>query len=100
MQIEGKTVLVAGTGVSGLAAARLLNENHIQTILYDSNANKSKREIYASFDEIGDMQLIFGELQDAVFQFLRGHSGVPPRIAVISASTRSISAFNEARCSS
>ncbi len=66
MQIEGKTVLVAGTGVSGLAAARLLNENHIQTILYDSNANKSKREIYASFDEIGDMQLIFGELDDAV----------------------------------
>ena len=66
MQIEGKTVLVAGTGVSGLAAARLLNENNIKTILYDSNANKSKREVYASFDEIGDMQLVFGELDDEI----------------------------------
>lgn len=66
MKLEGKTVLVAGTGVSGLAAAKLLSENNIDTILYDSNANKSKREIYASFEKIEDMKLVLGELTDDV----------------------------------
>ena len=41
-----------------------------------------------------------GKLQNTVFEFLRGHSATPPRAAVISARTRSISAFSEARCSS
>lgn len=66
MKIEGKTVLVAGTGVSGLAAAKLLNENNIDTILYDSNANKCSREIYASFEKIENMKLVLGELDDNV----------------------------------
>ena len=42
---------------------------------------------------------LYGKLQDAVFQFLRGHSSAPPSLAVISASTRSISAFSDARSS-
>lgn len=66
MIIEGKTVLVAGTGVSGLAAAKLLKENNIHTILYDSNANKCKRDIYASFEETGNMQLVLGNLSDEI----------------------------------
>ena len=40
-----------------------------------------------------------GELQDAVFQFLGRHSSAPPSLTVISDSTRSISAFREARSS-
>lgn len=66
MNLSGKTVLVAGTGVSGLAATKLLSHNNIETILYDSNANKTKREIYASFEKIEDMQLVLGELDDEI----------------------------------
>lgn len=66
MNLEGKTVLVAGTGVSGLAATKLLKKNNIETILYDSNGNKSKREIYASFETIDDVQLVLGELSDDI----------------------------------
>lgn len=64
MNLEGKKVLVAGTGVSGLAAAKLLKKNNIETVLYDSNASKSKREIYASFDSVDDVQLVLGELNE------------------------------------
>ena len=39
------------------------------------------------------------KLQNAVFQFLRLHGWFPPSFAVISASTRSISALREARSS-
>lgn len=66
MIIEGKTVLVAGTGVSGLAAAKLLNDNNVNTILYDSNTSKCKRDIYASFEETGNMQLVLGNLSNEI----------------------------------
>jgi len=68
MKLEQKTVLVAGTGVSGLAAAKLLYDHNIETILYDSNASKSKREIYASFESAEEMQLVLGELTDEILE--------------------------------
>ena len=37
MKIEEKKVLVVGTGISGIAAAKLLLEKKIDTVLFDAN---------------------------------------------------------------
>ena len=53
----------------------------------------------AFFGALFDKLPLDGKLQDAVFQFLRRHFSVAPNFAVISARTRSISVFREARSS-
>lgn len=45
MELKNKTVLVVGSGVSGLAAAKLLIEQHISCILYDGNENLCVQDI-------------------------------------------------------
>ena len=37
MALEGKKVLVVGTGKSGIAATQLLLKNNVKTVLFDGN---------------------------------------------------------------
>ena len=46
MQIEGMTVLVVGTGKSGIAATELLISKGIDTVLFDGNKELDVDKLY------------------------------------------------------
>lgn len=57
MNLNKKKVLVAGTGISGLGAAKLLKEVGAEVILYDSNENLNEADIRQRLAEkTGDAQ--------------------------------------------
>lgn len=66
MNISGKTVLVVGTGISGVAAVKLLAEESAKIILMDGNAALEPEAIAAKFPRDIGYDLILGELPDAV----------------------------------
>jgi len=62
MELKGKRVMVAGTGISGIGAARLLTEAGIETVIYDGNETLEKKDIT---ERIGKpVEVILGELSD------------------------------------
>lgn len=62
MELKGKRVMVAGTGISGIGAARLLTESGIMTVLYDGNDKLEKKAI---IDRVGrPVEVMLGELTD------------------------------------
>ena len=44
MEVTGKTVLVFGSGLSGIGAAKLLERRKAQVILYDGNEKLKEEE--------------------------------------------------------
>lgn len=56
-------VLVAGTGISGIAAAKLLLAQGGEVVLYDGNDKLSKEELKAKFDEGAKLSIVLGELK-------------------------------------
>ena len=56
-------VIVAGTGKSGLAAARLLLDMGGEVVLYDSNPDLNKGEIRGKFDQKDKVEVVLGELK-------------------------------------
>ena len=50
---QSQKVLVAGTGLSGTAAARLVLDRGGEVVLYDGNASLKEEEIKAKFDKQG-----------------------------------------------
>lgn len=63
MDLQGKKVLVAGTGISGIGAAQLLLKIGAVPILYDGNEALSVREIKEKLPEEADIPIILGELK-------------------------------------
>ena len=45
MDVSGKKVLVFGTGISGIAAARLLVEKQAEVILFDGNPETDRDRV-------------------------------------------------------
>ena len=66
MELEGKRVLVAGTGISGIGAANLLTEAGIETVLYDGNEALNKEEIRQRVKY--PVEVILGELTNEMIQ--------------------------------
>ena len=56
-------VIVAGTGKSGIAAARLLLDMGGEVVLYDSNPSLDKKEIRGKFQEKDKVEIILGDLK-------------------------------------
>lgn len=56
-------VLVAGTGISGIAAAKLLLAQGGEVVLYDGNEKLSAEDLKAKFDEGAKVTVILGELK-------------------------------------
>ena len=56
-------VLVAGTGISGIAAAKLLLAQGGEVVLYDGNEKLSAEDLKAKFDEGAKLSVILGELK-------------------------------------
>ena len=55
-------VLVAGTGISGIAAAKLLLKKGGEGVLYDGNVNLDEKKLKENFDEDAKVTVVLGEL--------------------------------------
>ena len=64
MQMEGKRVLVVGTGISGIAATELLVNKKIDTVLFDGNENLDVDALYEKHPTVRNVPLILGALTD------------------------------------
>ena len=64
MVLAGKKVLVVGTGISGVAAVKLLAAQSARIVLLESNTKYTPREIAAKFPEGITYDLILGEFPE------------------------------------
>ena len=64
MKIEEQKVLVVGTGISGIAAAELLQSKNVDTVLFDGNKELDLNKLYKKAPESKDMPIILGELTE------------------------------------
>ena len=62
MYLDGKKVLVVGTGISGIAAAELLIKQNIHTTLFDGNRDLDVEKLYAKSEVLRQIPLILGDL--------------------------------------
>ena len=70
MDLNGKQVLVFGTGISGIGAAKLLSDHKAHIILFDGNTKVNEQEIRAKLPECPDLQVILGDLEDSQIKAL------------------------------
>jgi len=68
MNFTDKTFLVVGTGISGLAAVKLLAKLQAQIILFDSNTEHTREEIQEKLGEPVEFDLILGEISERALQ--------------------------------
>lgn len=92
MDIKGKQVLVFGSGISGVAASRLLLREGAEVVLYDGNENldetKIRGEILADMGtEAGEqVRIVLGQLSDEVIERLKlvvMSPGVPTDLPIV-----------------
>ena len=62
-KIMSQKVLVAGTGISGIAAAKLLLSKGGEVVLYDGNEKLDPEELKKKFDEGATITFVLGELK-------------------------------------
>ena len=62
----GKKILVFGTGISGISAAKLLQTVGSEVILYDGNKELDCERVLGNFDKVQDIKLYVGELPEEV----------------------------------
>ncbi len=66
MDFSGKKVLVFGTGLSGIAAAGLLQKKAADVILFDGNERLDTESVMADFTDREGIRLYVGELPEPV----------------------------------
>lgn len=59
---QSQRVLVAGTGLSGIAAAKLMLKLGGEVVLYDGNADLDPEELKGRFDDAGQVSVVLGNL--------------------------------------
>ena len=83
MEIKGKNVLVFGSGISGIAACKLLLAQQAQVILYDGNTSLDPEALK---EKTGEVQVILGDLSKDVMESLALvvlSPGVPTDLPVV-----------------
>ncbi len=65
MVVAGKKVLVFGTGISGIAAAKLLLAKQAEVLLFDGNEALDKEKVLGNFEENARIPLLTGTLPEA-----------------------------------
>lgn len=60
--MDKKKYLVAGTGISGIGAVKLLSKLQAEIILYDGNAKLKEEDIREKIKGISNVEIIIGEL--------------------------------------
>ena len=66
MDLQGKKFLVAGTGLSGIAAAELLKRQGFSVCLYDGNQSLEEGEIRKKSALLQDVEIVLGSLPQEV----------------------------------
>lgn len=66
--MEMKQVLVAGTGKSGISAAKLLIRHQIQVYLFDENTNRTPEDILKNFSDPGMVTVVLGKLTEEILE--------------------------------
>lgn len=87
MRIEDKKVLVVGTGVSGIAAAELLLEKNIDTVIFDENKELDIEKFYKKAPRLAGVPVISGGLSE---EEMRGF-----KVAVLSPGVPTDTPFTE-----
>lgn len=64
MKLEGKNVLVFGSGISGIGAADLLKQVGANPIIYDGNKELDREEIRSRMKDGAGTKVILGELSE------------------------------------
>jgi UDP-N-acetylmuramoylalanine--D-glutamate ligase len=59
---ERKKYLVAGSGISGIGAVKLLSKHDADITLYDGNADLNEADIREKLIGINDVKIVLGEL--------------------------------------
>ncbi|MCC8141701.1 MAG: UDP-N-acetylmuramoyl-L-alanine--D-glutamate ligase [Lachnospiraceae bacterium] len=62
MEFSGKNVLVFGTGISGISAAKLLLDKGADVVLFDGNEELDRTRILENFDDTDRVRLYLGDL--------------------------------------
>ncbi len=70
MTFENKNVLVVGTGISGIAAVKLLSKKGANIVLLEGNDKLTASEIENKYDAALGIKLIIGELPDDCMETL------------------------------
>ena len=86
MNINGKTVVVFGSGISGVAASRLLVRVGAKVILYDGNEALVKEQIYKEIDGGEKVSIVLGEFPEDRLQeidLLVISPGVPTDLPIL-----------------
>lgn len=68
MNLKGKKVLIAGTGKSGIAAAKLLLANGVDVVLFDENENCDKEKVLTVLGSEQDVEVVIGMLPETVVE--------------------------------
>lgn len=64
LDLKQKKVLVVGTGISGIAAAKLLRANHIDFEIYDGNDKLSREDVRLKSEVFSDCVIMTGALPE------------------------------------
>ena len=88
MDLTGRTVLVVGSGISGVAAAELLKKKQVKTILFDGNRDLDVAALREKHSVFSDMEILLGELSEADmerFDFVVLNPGGPTDLPMVNA---------------
>ncbi len=86
MDFSGKKVLVFGTGISGIAAAKLLQGKEAEVVLFDGNRDLDTERIKENLGNTDHMVLLTGELPESERKSLDLvilSPGVPPELPLV-----------------
>lgn len=86
MRLADKTVLVVGSGISGIAAVELLSEHKINSVLYDGNKQLTIEEVESRFTTGGPSRIIIGEFPESLaeeVQLVVLSPGVPTDLPLV-----------------
>lgn len=70
MDLENKKVLVVGTGMSGIAATKLLNRHNAKVVLLDSNDQLTEQDVRSKMPEGTEAEIVIGRLPEDVIASL------------------------------
>lgn len=88
MDLTGKTVLVVGSGISGVAATELLHKKGIKTILFDGNKDLDVADLREKAPVFREVEILLGELKKADMERIDMvvlSPGVPTDIPMVNA---------------
>lgn len=88
MQFKNRTILIFGTGKSGVAAAELLAEKKAYLIIYDGNETLTPEAVREKSEAFRDAEVILGMLPEAVLKrtdLAVLSPGVPTDLLVVNA---------------